>query len=125
MTAADHASEAVMIAGISRLLPGISVVSEEAVAGSPPSNLSCSFVLADPLDGTRELLAGRDEFTINLALVSGGSPRLGIIAAPAWGVLWRWGFGGRPPPGRPPPRSATQYPPRPPPPVSPSPPPPR
>ncbi|MBV8110033.1 MAG: 3'(2'),5'-bisphosphate nucleotidase CysQ, partial [Hyphomicrobiales bacterium] len=36
----------------------------------------------------------RDEFTINLALVSGGCPRLGIIAAPAWGVLWR-GIAGR------------------------------
>jgi 3'(2'), 5'-bisphosphate nucleotidase len=89
VTAADHASEAVMLEGISRVLPGVSVVSEEAVSGSPPSNLTGSFVLVDPLDGTRELLAGRDEFTINVAVVTSGRPWLGIIAAPARGILWR------------------------------------
>jgi 3'(2'), 5'-bisphosphate nucleotidase len=89
VTAADHASEAVMLEGISRVLPGVSVVSEEAVMSSPPSDLSGSFVLVDPLDGTRELLAGRDEFTINVAIVNDGRPRLGIIAAPARGILWR------------------------------------
>jgi 3'(2'), 5'-bisphosphate nucleotidase len=89
VTAADHASEAVMLEGISRVLPGVSVVSEEAVMSLPPSDLSGSFVLVDPLDGTRELLAGRDEFTINVAIVNDGRPRLGIIAAPARGILWR------------------------------------
>src|SRR3974390_808873 len=57
VTAADHASEAVILEGLSRALPGIPVVSEEAVANSPPTSLSGSFVLVDPLDGTRELLA--------------------------------------------------------------------
>jgi 3'(2'), 5'-bisphosphate nucleotidase len=94
VTAADHASEAVMLEGIFRVLPGISVVSEEAVASSPPSSLSGTFVLVDPLDGTRELIAGRDEFTINVAVVSGGRPQLGIVAAPARGLLWR-GIEGR------------------------------
>jgi 3'(2'), 5'-bisphosphate nucleotidase len=94
VTAADHASEAVMLEGISRVLPGISVVSEEAAAGSPPSNLSRTFVLVDPLDGTRELIAGRDEFTVNVAVVIGGRPRLGIVAAPARGLLWRGIEGG-------------------------------
>jgi 3'(2'), 5'-bisphosphate nucleotidase len=94
VTAADHASEAVMLEGISRVLPGVSVVSEEAVMNSPPSDLSGSFVLVDPLDGTRELLAGRDEFTINVAVVNDGRPRLGIIAAPARGILWRGIVGG-------------------------------
>jgi 3'(2'), 5'-bisphosphate nucleotidase len=94
VTAADHASETVMLEGISRVLPGISVVSEEAVTSSPPSNLSGSFVLVDPLDGTRELLAGRDEFTINVAVVNDGRPWLGIVAAPARGLLWRGIEGG-------------------------------
>ncbi len=53
-----------------------------------------SFVLVDPLDGTRELVAGRDEFTVNVALMSGGRPHLGIVAAPALGLLWR-GYPGR------------------------------
>ena len=88
VTAADLAAEALILEGLARLLPGVCVVSEEAGC-APPDRIPDSFVLVDPLDGTRELLAGRDEFTINLALVSGGCPRLGIIAAPAWGVLWR------------------------------------
>jgi 3'(2'), 5'-bisphosphate nucleotidase len=94
VTAADHASEAVIIEGISRALPGVSIVSEEAVTGSPPPPLSGSFVLVDPLDGTRELLAGRDEFTVNVAVVSSGRPWLGIVAAPAQGLLWRGIEGG-------------------------------
>ena len=94
VTAADHAAEALILEGLARLLPGVCVVSEEAAGCAPPDRIPDSFVLVDPLDGTRELLAGRDEFTINLALVSGGCPRLGIIAAPAWGVLWR-GIAGR------------------------------
>src|SRR6201981_2855357 len=89
VTAADHAAEALILEGLARPLPGMCVVSEEAAGCAPPDCIPGSFVLVDPLDGTRELLAGRDEFTINVALVSGGSPRLGIIAAPAWGVLWR------------------------------------
>jgi 3'(2'), 5'-bisphosphate nucleotidase len=94
VTAADHASEAIMLEGISSLLPGVSVVSEEAVATSAPANLTESFALVDPLDGTREFVAGRDEFTINVALVSEGRPWLGIVAAPARGLLWRGIEGG-------------------------------
>jgi 3'(2'), 5'-bisphosphate nucleotidase len=89
VTAADHASEVVLLEGLSRVLPGISVVSEEAASSSPPAELSGSFVLVDPLDGTRELVAGREEFTINVAVVNDGHPRLGIVAAPARGILWR------------------------------------
>jgi 3'(2'), 5'-bisphosphate nucleotidase len=89
VTAADHAAEALILERLARLLPGMCVVSEEAAECAPPDRIPGNFVLVDPLDGTRELLAGRDEFTINVALVSGGCPRLGIIAAPAWGVLWR------------------------------------
>ena len=94
VTVADQASEAVMVEGISRLLPGVSIVSEEAVESSPPSKLAGTFLLVDPLDGTREFIAGRNEFTINLALVTDGSPRLGIVAAPARALLWR-GIEGR------------------------------
>ena len=87
VTSADHASEAVMLEGIARLLPGVPVISEEA--GCAHLSISGMFVLIDPLDGTRELLAGRDEFTINLAIIEGGRPQLGIIAAPARGLVWQ------------------------------------
>ena len=89
VTAADEAAEAVILDGLARVLPGVAVVSEEAATSTPPARLPGSFVLVDPLDGTRELLAGRDEFTVNVAVVIGGRPRLGIVAAPAQGVLWR------------------------------------
>lgn len=89
VTAADHAAEAVILEGLARLFPDTCVVSEEAVDRAPPDRIPDRFVLVDPLDGTRELVAGRDEFTINLAIVDGGRPRLGIVAAPAQGLLWR------------------------------------
>jgi len=87
VTSADHAAEAVMLEGVARVLPGVPVISEEA--GCAHSSISGMFVLIDPLDGTRELLAGRDEFTINLAIIESGRPQLGIIAAPARGLIWR------------------------------------
>jgi 3'(2'), 5'-bisphosphate nucleotidase len=89
VTAADHAAEAIILDAVAQLLPGIPTVSEEAVQAAPPAGLAGDFVLVDPLDGTREFIAGRDEFTVNVALVSGGRPRLGVIAAPALGLVWR------------------------------------
>ncbi len=70
VTAADEASEAVILEGVSRLLPGIPVISEESVGRAAAARLEPSFVLVDPLDGTREFLAGRDEFTVNVAIVT-------------------------------------------------------
>jgi 3'(2'), 5'-bisphosphate nucleotidase len=89
VTAADHAAETVILAGLARVLPGVAVVSEEAAGQAPPVSLTDSFILVDPLDGTRELLAGRDEFTVNVAIVIGGRPRLGLVSVPAQGLLWR------------------------------------
>ncbi len=86
---ADEAAEAVILDGLARTLPGVCVISEEAVGRSFPGMLPATFVLVDPLDGTRDFLAGRDEFTVNVAIVDGGRPRLGIVGAPARGTLWR------------------------------------
>src|SRR5262249_1856795 len=66
--------------------------SEEAGATAELSGDAC--LLVDPLDGTRELVAGRDEFCVNIALVSAGRARLGLIASPAQGVIWRTGTQG-------------------------------
>jgi 3'(2'), 5'-bisphosphate nucleotidase len=88
VTAADEASQAVLLEDLARLLPGLAVVSEEA-AHDRATALARDFVLVDPLDGTREFVAGRPEFTVNVALVRNRSPVLGVIAAPALGLLWR------------------------------------
>jgi 3'(2'), 5'-bisphosphate nucleotidase len=86
---ADLVAQTALIEGLARLMPGLPIVSEEA--GVPPQagRLHESFALIDPLDGTREFLAGRAEFTVNLAIVIRGVPSVGIIAAPALHDLWR------------------------------------
>jgi 3'(2'), 5'-bisphosphate nucleotidase len=89
VTIADEASQDVIFEGLAHLLPGVPVVSEEATAAVVPASLGRQFILVDPLDGTRELLAGRDEFTVNIALVSDGQPIVGVVAAPARGIVWR------------------------------------
>jgi 3'(2'), 5'-bisphosphate nucleotidase len=94
VTAADELSEAIILEGLSRLLPGVPVIAEESVGRMPPTRLDPSFVVVDPLDGTREFLAGRDEFTVNVGIVTHGIPIAGIIAAPARGLLWRGIVGG-------------------------------
>jgi len=95
VTAADEASEALIIDGVSRLLPGVTVIAEESVGRTAAAGLEPSCIIVDPLDGTKEFLAGRDEFTVNLAIVTQGAPVAGIIAAPAQGLLWRGVVGGK------------------------------
>ncbi|MDO8879024.1 MAG: inositol monophosphatase family protein [Pseudolabrys sp.] len=100
VTAADEASEAIILEGLARVLPGVPVIAEESVAKAtgalaPRGPLGASFLLVDPLDGTKEFLAGRGEFTVNVALVTNGVPIAGIVAAPAQGLLWRGVVGGK------------------------------
>ena len=51
------------------------------------------FWLVDPLDGTKEFIKRNGEFTVNIALIEGGRPTLGIVLAPATGMLWRGAAG--------------------------------
>ncbi len=88
VTAADLAADRIIAEGLARLCGDVPVVSEERVTlATPPYH--DSFFLVDPLDGTKEFIAGRDEFTVNLALVTQGVPLLGIVGAPALGLVWR------------------------------------
>jgi 3'(2'), 5'-bisphosphate nucleotidase len=89
VTAADEASEDIIAEGLRRLMPGLDVISEEAAARAVPQAAARTFALVDPLDGTREFIAGRDEFTINLAIVTGGRPVFGLVSAPALHCIWR------------------------------------
>jgi 3'(2'), 5'-bisphosphate nucleotidase len=88
VTAADLAADRIIGEGLAQLIADVPTLSEER---AHPASLPYrgSFFLIDPLDGTKEFLAGRSEFTINLALVTGGTPLLGIIGAPALGLVWR------------------------------------
>src|SRR5213080_3422227 len=88
VTEADLAADRIIGEGLARLAPQISSLSEERVhLATPP--YKDSFFLIDPLDGTKEFVAGRNEFTVNLALVTEGKPLLGIVGAPALGLIWR------------------------------------
>jgi 3'(2'), 5'-bisphosphate nucleotidase len=92
VTEADLAADRIIAEGLARLAPDIPALSEERVApgsGGCPKDCPSVFFLIDPLDGTKEFVAGRNEFTVNLALVADGMPLLGIIGAPALGLIWR------------------------------------
>jgi 3'(2'), 5'-bisphosphate nucleotidase len=89
VTAADYTSEAIILAGLKSLLPQVPIISEEQAAAGWQLPRASTFVLVDPLDGTREFLAGRDEFTVNIAIVVDGTPVVGVLVAPALGIVWR------------------------------------
>jgi 3'(2'), 5'-bisphosphate nucleotidase len=89
VTIADEAAQAVIHNGLARLVPGIPVISEEALGDWRDNEPPHEFLLVDPLDGTAEFLAGRLEYTVNIALVRGGIPAVGLVAAPALGLIWR------------------------------------
>jgi 3'(2'), 5'-bisphosphate nucleotidase len=88
VTEADLAADKIIAAGLARIAPELPSLSEERVHLAQPPYRG-SFFLIDPLDGTKEFIAGRNEFTVNLALVSAGKPLLGLVGAPALGLLWR------------------------------------
>ena len=67
---------------ISEITPNIVIISEENISHKNDKNLE-NFWLIDPIDGTRDYISGRDEFTLNAALIIEKKPAIGIIAAPA------------------------------------------
>ena len=93
VTAADKASEAVILEGLARLMPGVPVISEEANGSRPIAATGPRFLIVDPIDGTREFLAGLDEYVVNVALIENGAPIAGVVAAPARGLIWRGAIG--------------------------------
>jgi 3'(2'), 5'-bisphosphate nucleotidase len=94
VTIADEAAEAVILAGLAELSPEIPAVAEETVAGGHVPELDQrAFWLVDPLDGTKEFLSRNGEFTVNIALIEGREPVLGVVLAPALGKVW-WGARG-------------------------------
>jgi 3'(2'), 5'-bisphosphate nucleotidase len=88
VTAADRAAEDIILADLARQAPDLPVIAEEkAAAGDLPVG-GGRFFLVDPLDGTKEFIKRNGEFTVNIALVEDGTPRFGVIYAPALGRLF-------------------------------------
>lgn len=96
LTEADERSEAVIVAGLAALTPGVPVVGEEMqgrgeiVWPQPPPG---RFWLVDPLDGTREFVERSGQFSICIGLVVAGRPALGVVMAPVPGIVWSGGPG--------------------------------
>lgn len=89
-TAADLAAERLILARLRERHPDIPAVAEESRGAAGGSR---RFFLVDPLDGTRDYLAGSDEYAVSIALIENGRPIAGAIAAPGLGRAWIAGRG--------------------------------
>ena len=83
VTEADERAEHVILNALRQLDPSFPVVAEESVAkGEVPDVGDGPFWLVDPLDGTKEFVSRNGEFTVNIGLVVGDAPVLGVVYAP-------------------------------------------
>ena len=87
VTEADRAAELIILAALARAAPGVPVIAEEEVAAGRIPRHGETFFLVDPLDGTKEFVRGGDDYTVNIALVDQGTPKVGVVFAPATGRL--------------------------------------
>jgi 3'(2'), 5'-bisphosphate nucleotidase len=87
VTEADRAAELVILAALARAAPGVPVIAEEEVAAGRIPAHSDTYFLVDPLDGTKEFVRGGDDYTVNIGLIEGRAPTLGVVFAPATGRL--------------------------------------
>lgn len=87
VTEADRAAELIILAALARAAPGVPVIAEEEVAAGRIPAHDETYFLVDPLDGTKEFVRGGDDYTVNIALIEGNRPTLGVVFAPATGRL--------------------------------------
>lgn len=86
VTAADEAADALISEGLAEAFPQTALVTEEQAA-SHAQNVT-TFLIVDPLDGTKEFVQRRGDFTVNIAYVENGVPLRGVVYAPAKGRLF-------------------------------------
>ena len=87
VTEADRAAELIILGALARAAPGVPVIAEEEVAAGRIPAHGDTYFLVDPLDGTKEFVRGGDDYTVNIGLIVDGSPRLGVVFAPARAAL--------------------------------------
>jgi 3'(2'), 5'-bisphosphate nucleotidase len=81
VTAADEAADAIISEGLREAFPDMMLVTEEQ--SDTHDTTGDTFLIVDPLDGTKEFVHRRGDFTVNIALVEGGKPTRGVVYAPA------------------------------------------
>ncbi|WP_408744195.1 3'(2'),5'-bisphosphate nucleotidase CysQ [Acetobacter estunensis] len=93
VTEADQAAERHILSGLRAVAPHIPVIAEEEVAAGIVTEAGHTYWLVDPLDGTREFAANRDDFTVNIGLVRDHRAVLGAMALPAYDQFYTGGMG--------------------------------
>ncbi|NQY97800.1 MAG: 3'(2'),5'-bisphosphate nucleotidase CysQ [Henriciella sp.] len=88
VTEADEKAEALILAALAKADPGLPVIAEEAVAAGNIPEHGNRFALVDPLDGTKEFINKRGEFTVNIGVIENGVPVMGVVYAPALNRLF-------------------------------------
>jgi 3'(2'), 5'-bisphosphate nucleotidase len=86
VTEADEAADALISAGLREAFPDVPLVTEEQAASHDVE--AATFLIVDPLDGTKEFVQRRGDFTVNIAYVADGAPVRGVVYAPAKGRLF-------------------------------------
>ncbi|MEX0317704.1 MAG: 3'(2'),5'-bisphosphate nucleotidase CysQ [Ruegeria sp.] len=93
VTEADEAADALISAGLRAAFPDVLLITEEQAASHTQSG--DTFLIVDPLDGTKEFINRRGDFTVNIALVENGTPTRGVVYAPAKGRMFYTQANGR------------------------------
>ena len=86
VTIADEAADEIISAGLRAEFPGVVLITEEQAASHALT--AQTFLIVDPLDGTKEFVQRRGDFTVNIAYVENGVPVRGVVYAPAQGRLF-------------------------------------
>ncbi|WP_309627741.1 3'(2'),5'-bisphosphate nucleotidase CysQ [Brevundimonas sp.] len=95
VTLADQQAEALILSRLAALYPEVQAVAEEqSEADGKPESADERFWLIDPLDGTKGFVQGKESFTVNIALIEGSRPTVGVVSAPATSLTWRSAPGG-------------------------------
>jgi len=94
VTDADHAANEIILQGLAKHFPDVTVISEECVESHDHSgNLPDKFFIIDPLDGTKEFIKKNDEFTVNIGYIENGYPKWGVVYVPVTDTLYCGGQG--------------------------------
>jgi 3'(2'), 5'-bisphosphate nucleotidase len=88
VTICDRAAELIILRALVDCAPGVPVIAEEEVAAGRIPAHGDTYFLVDPLDGTKEFVRGGDDYTVNIGLIVGGQPQLGVVYQPACDRLW-------------------------------------
>ncbi|MCP5381263.1 MAG: 3'(2'),5'-bisphosphate nucleotidase CysQ [Kordiimonadaceae bacterium] len=88
VTLADQAAEKIILRDLRKIAPEIPIIAEESASNGHIPKVNDKFWLVDPLDGTKEFIAGGTDFTVNIGLIENGIPTFGIIYTPASGDLY-------------------------------------